>query len=121
MAMNKKYQNIKFITVRVTTSESTDRTQSAYNMQVLQDWYTFHWSRMPLLSDPAAKLIRMKVHVFSDATKIGGRMERTRMCHKTEVGSPKSAIHLPRTTRCFRAQHQEAPSDVSERAQSRIQ
>ena len=66
-----------------------------YMMQVLQDWKTFRWSRITLLSDPAAKLMRMKVHVFSDstlcvgisnldpsnhwATTIGGRMERARI------------------------------------------
>ena len=37
-------------------------------MQVLQDWTTVRWSTITLLSDPAAKLIRMKVHVFSDST-----------------------------------------------------
>ena len=42
--------------------------QDAYNVQILQDWNTFRWSRMLLLSGPAAKLIKMKVHVFSDST-----------------------------------------------------
>ena len=37
-------------------------------MQVLQDWNTFRWSRIPSPSDPTAKLIRMKFHVFSDST-----------------------------------------------------
>ena len=42
--------------------------RDAYNMQVSQDWKTFRWSRITLLSDPAGKLIRTKVHVFSDST-----------------------------------------------------
>ena len=42
--------------------------KDAYNMQVLQDWNTFRWSRITLLSGPAAKLFRMKDHVFSDST-----------------------------------------------------
>ena len=42
--------------------------KDAYNVQVLQDWNTLRWSRITLLSDPAAKLINMKVHVFSGST-----------------------------------------------------
>ena len=38
--------------------------KDVYNVQVLQDWRTFRRSRITLLSDPAAKLIRMKVLVF---------------------------------------------------------
>ena len=41
-------------------------------MRILQDWNTFQWSRITLLSDPAAKLIRMKGHVFSDSTMCVG-------------------------------------------------
>ena len=38
-------------------------------MQILRDWNTFRWSRITLLSgDPAAKVIRVKVHMFSDST-----------------------------------------------------
>ena len=36
-------------------------------MQVVQDWTIFRWSRITLVSDPAGKLIRMTVHVFSDS------------------------------------------------------
>ena len=42
--------------------------KDAYDMKILQDWNTFRWSRIMLLNDPAAKLIRMKAHVFSDST-----------------------------------------------------
>ena len=34
-------------------------------MQIQQDWNTFRWSRVTLLSDPAAKVLRMNVRVFS--------------------------------------------------------
>ena len=51
-----------------TLIERTD----AYNMQPLQDWKTFRWSRNTLLSGPAAKLFRMKVRVFSDCTMCVG-------------------------------------------------
>ena len=37
----------------------TDRKET-YNVQILQDWKTFRWSRITVLSDPVAKLIRMK-------------------------------------------------------------
>ena len=37
-------------------------------MKIQQDWNTFRWSRITLLSDPAAKVLRMNVHVFSDST-----------------------------------------------------
>ena len=42
--------------------------KDAYNMQILQDWNIFRWSIITLLRDRAAKLIRMKVRVFSDST-----------------------------------------------------
>ena len=42
--------------------------KDVYNVQILQNWKTCRWSRVTLLSDPAANLIRMKVHVFSDFT-----------------------------------------------------
>ena len=42
--------------------------KDAYNMQILQSRKTFRWSRTTWLSVPAAKLIRMKVHVLSDST-----------------------------------------------------
>ena len=46
--------------------------KDAYNMQIVHAWNTFRWSRITLLSDPAAELIRMKVHVFSDSTLCAG-------------------------------------------------
>ena len=39
--------------------------KDAYNMQIPKDWNTLRLSKITLLSDPAAKLIRMTVHVFS--------------------------------------------------------
>ena len=39
--------------------------KAAHNMLVLQDWKTFGWSRITLLSGPTAKKIGMKAHVFS--------------------------------------------------------
>ena len=55
-------KHTRFGTVCATTSEKIliDR-KDAYNDQILQDWNTFRWY-------PAAKLTRMKVHVFSDST-----------------------------------------------------
>ena len=109
-----------------------DRKDS-YNMQILQDWSTFRWLRITLLSDPAAKLIRVKVHVFSDSTlcvgvsnpdasktQFGGFMERAWICRFFLIRSPRRAIHLARTARCFHHSHQEARLDVSERANSRM-
>ena len=70
-----------------TLIERTD----AYNMQVSQDWETFRWSRVRLLSDPASKLIRMKVHVFSDSALCVGAsrhkkrtMRSKRVCGNSE-------------------------------------
>ena len=37
-------------------------------MQILQDWTTFRWSRITLLSDPGAKVIKLKFRVFPDST-----------------------------------------------------
>ena len=37
-------------------------------MQILRDCNTFRWSSIALPNDPTAKLIRMKVHMFSDST-----------------------------------------------------
>ena len=52
---------------KATIEKMIDR-KDAYNMQILQDCSAFRWSRITLLSDPAAKLIRMILHVFSDST-----------------------------------------------------
>ena len=92
------------------------------------DWNAFRWSRITLLSDPAAKLTRMKVYVLSGSTlrggvlksrsiqelgnEIGGCMELTRICRKIDFGSPRSAIHLARTIRCFYYWQQEAFSGI---------
>ena len=46
--------------------------KDAYNVQILQDGYTFRRSRIMLLNDPAAKLIRMRVHEFADSTLRAG-------------------------------------------------
>ena len=86
--------------------------KDAHNMQVSQDWNTFRFSRRALLGDPAAKLIRLKVDVFSDSTLCVGvskpdpsnnwtttleeRMERTRICWNNQFGSWRGAIHLAR-------------------------
>ena len=42
--------------------------KDAYTVQVSQDWKILRWSRTTLLSDPAAKLIRMEVHAISDCS-----------------------------------------------------
>ena len=36
-------------------------------MQVLQAWKTLRWPRLTLLTGPAAGLVKMKVHVYSDS------------------------------------------------------
>ena len=46
--------------------------KDAKNMQIFQDWNTFRCSRITLLSDPAAKLIRQRVHVLSDSKLCAG-------------------------------------------------
>ena len=45
--------------------------KDAHNKQILKDWNTFRWSRIMLLSDPAAELIRMKVHVSDSILCVG--------------------------------------------------
>ena len=92
--------------------------KDSFNVRILQDWTTFRWSIITLLSDhPAAKLIRMKVHVFSDftlcvgvsnpdpynnwATKLEDVRNEHGFCRKFEVGTLRSAIYLARTARCF--------------------
>ena len=75
------HEGFKRMTMNETFPRTQDSTQSAprqvrtlierkgaINMQVSQDWKTLRWSRITLLSNPAAELIRMKVHVFSDST-----------------------------------------------------
>ena len=51
--------------------------KDAYNMQIVQEWNTFRWSRVTLLSDPTANLIRIKVHVFSQILRcvLGSRIQ----------------------------------------------
>ena len=75
-----------------------------YMMQVLQDWKTFRWSRITLLDDPAAKLIRMKFHVFSDCTfvRLRSRIQihpmigkQRRRTHGTNMDLSEHSIWLP--------------------------
>ena len=42
-------------------------------------------------------------------------MERTWICRTYQLGSPRNAIHLARTTRCFYKWHQEAEKSNSEK------
>ena len=64
-AMNKHCARTQVLTQSVQRQVQTlIELKDAYKMQVLQDWRTFRWSRITLLSDPAATMIRMKVHVF---------------------------------------------------------
>ena len=83
--------------------------RDAYNMQVSQDWKTFRWSRITLLSDTAGKLIRMKVHVFSDSTLCVGVSNPAPSNNWTtqveEVWNEhgfdhRDSIRLARTARC---------------------
>ena len=69
MATNKSFPQTQVLiqTMQRQVQTLIERKDS-YMMQVSQDWKTFRWSRTTLLSNPAAKLIRMKVHVFSDST-----------------------------------------------------
>ena len=60
------------------TSESVQRQvkisidrRDAHNMQILQDWNTYRRSKITLLNHPAAKLINMRVRLFSDSTLCG--------------------------------------------------
>ena len=45
-----------------TTTENIDRTQDAYNMQILQELNTFRWSRMTLMNDSSARLINSTLY-----------------------------------------------------------
>ena len=56
-------KNTRLDTVRATTSAITERTQRCMQYAIMSGLETFCWSRITLLSDPAAKLIRIKVHV----------------------------------------------------------
>ena len=62
-------------------------------MQASQEWDTFRWSRITLLSNPVVTLFRMKVHVFSRIH----RMERTWSPRKVQFGNLRSVFHLART------------------------
>ena len=98
-----------------TLSERKD----AYTMQVLQEWNSFRWSRSTLLSDPEAKMIKMKVHMFPDSVLCVGAsnpdpsngQQFWRTCGtNTDVsnsyfGSPRRANHFARIPWCFHSDH----------------
>ena len=73
VAMNKSFATTQVLvqSMQRQVQALIDRTD-ADNMQVFQDWKTFRWSRTKLLSDPAAKLIRMNSRVLSDSTMCVG-------------------------------------------------
>ena len=54
------------------------------------------------------------------SNKTGGRLDRTRICREIEFGSPRGAIHLARTARCFYHSDQGAQSELPEGAKSRV-
>ena len=93
----------------------------SHNMQIFQEWNTFRGSRSTLLSDPAAKLIRIKAHVFSDSPDPSSTWATTLEDASNEHGylsNNRSAILLARTTRCFFHSNQESFSGIFERANS---
>ena len=57
----------RFDAVRTTRSENTNRSKRHIQFAHMAGLDTL-WSRITLLSGPAATLVRMKVHVFSDST-----------------------------------------------------
>ena len=67
------------------------------------------WSNSKIGQEERSRNLRFYIVCWSLKSKsiqklgneIGGCLERTRICRKLEVGSPRSAIHLARTTRCF--------------------
>ena len=62
-------KNTRFHTVRATTSANTDRTQRCTQCAGIAGLEkTFRSSRITLVRNPAAELIRMKAHVSSDST-----------------------------------------------------
>ena len=66
--MNESFPRIQDLIQSVQRQMQTMiQRKDVYNMQIWQDWNTFRWSRITLLNDSAAKLITMKVHVFSDS------------------------------------------------------
>ena len=77
--------------------------KDAYNMQILEDWNSFRWSRFTL-SNPAAKLMRMKVGVFSDSDSWAMKLEDVWNEHgfveKLNLAAREGQFILGRTTRC---------------------
>ena len=73
MAMHESFRRTQvFIQSVQRQGKTLVERKDAYNVQILQDWNTFLWARITLLSDPAAKLITMQVHMFSDSTLFVG-------------------------------------------------
>ena len=61
-------KNTRFDTVRTTISENPYPTQRLVQYAILPGLEHISLVKSTLLSDPAAKLIRLKAHVFSDST-----------------------------------------------------
>ena len=130
--MNK---DVRFDTVHTTTCENTDRTQGRIqhaNLAGLEHIslvksYVAEWSRSEMDQDESPRVLKFYIVCWSLESRsipkmgntIGGRVERTRLCRK-KYGSPRSAIHLARITRCFHSRHQETYSEILERVTSRI-
>ena len=66
MAMNKSFPRTQDLIQSVQPQvETLIERKDEYTLQVSQGWKTFRWSRITLLSDPAANLIQMKVQTCS--------------------------------------------------------
>ena len=69
VAVNKSFpRTLVFMESVQRQAQTLINRKDTYNMQVSQDWKTFRWSRITLLSDTATEWIRMKVHVCSNNT-----------------------------------------------------
>ena len=113
-----------FDTVRATTSENTDRSPKRTHVANLARLehismvknFVARRSGSKFHQDESSRVLRSYIAFRSLKSRstqllgntIGGRMARTWICRNLQFGSPRSATHVARVTRCFHHSNQEA-------------
>ena len=133
MAMKKSFPRTQDLIQSVQRQVKTlVERKYAYNMQISQDCNTIRWSRVALLGYLGAKLIRMKVYVFSDSTlesriQIPPTIGKQNWRYGAKTDSSKNWLWQPKMCNSLGTYYQvlsvltsRTSPEVSQRAKSRI-
>ena len=129
MAMNKSFPRTpRFDTICTTTSETVDQSQKRIQCANLAGLEHLSMVKTHVAERSSSRVLRFYIVCRSLKSRsiqqlgnnIGGCMARTWICRTIECGTPRSVIHVVRTTKFSHSWQQEAYSEKLEPAKSRI-